>query len=297
MVDHSDATFLQPSASTPSARSAMIACITLATAGVAFAVIIWFGFLGAGPSAYKLVPLTRGIYPVGITDATQPSGEAPPGPNALKGYRLAYTNNFLGSTLPSGWDAFSGVPGGDPGGQFGANHAIVRNGMLELLTAKDPAYDMKWVTGGVCQCGLASTYGAYFVRSRITGAGPNEVELLWPADNQWPPEIDFNESGGSLTSSSSTIHFSAVNEIDQRSILINMSQWHTWGVVWTPKIVSYVVDGQVWGTITTPSEISKIPMTLDLEQRSRCSTGYQCPAHPVNMDIDWVAEYHAVPKS
>jgi len=103
---------------------------------------------------------------------------------------------------------------------------------------------------------------AYFVRSRVTGAGPNEVELLWPADNQWPPEIDFNESGGSLNSSSSTIHFSAVNEIDQRSILISMSQWHTWGVIWTPKSVSYVVDGQVWGTITTPSEISRIPMTL-----------------------------------
>jgi hypothetical protein len=205
MVDHSDATYLQPSASTPSARSAMIACITLATAGVAFAVIIWFGFLGAGPSAYKLVPLTHGIYPVGVTDAAQPSGKAPPGPNALKGYRLAYTNNFLGSTLPSGWDAFSGVPGGDPGGQFGANHAVVRNGMLELLTAKDPAYDMKWVTGGVCQCGLASTYGAYFVRSRITGAGPNEVALLDGVSVSVPPRRYGRRLGGRIPRSTEVL--------------------------------------------------------------------------------------------
>lgn len=292
MVDHSGAILERPSSSAPSFRSAMIGVITIATAAVAFSVIIWIGFLGAGPSAYKLLPVTHGIYPVGISSSLQPSGMAPPAPNALQGYRLAYENNFLGSKLPSDWDAFTGVPGGDAGGQFASNHVLVRNGMLQLLTSKDASYDMKWVTGGVCQCALASTYGAYFVRSRVTGAGPNEVELLWPANNQWPPEIDFNETGGSLTSSSSTIHFGVINQIDQHSILINMDQWHTWGVIWTPHKISYVVDGQVWGTITTPSEIPQIPMTLDLEQRSLCSDGSQCPSHPVLMDVDWVAEYH-----
>jgi hypothetical protein len=292
MVDHSGAIFERSSSPAPSFRSTTIAVITLATAAVAFSVIIWFGFLGAGPSAYKLLPVTNGIYPVGIPSASQPSGMAPPGPNAIQGYGLAYENNFLGSALPSGWDVFTGEPGGDPGGQFAASHVLVRKGMLQLLTSKDAAYNMKWVTGGVCQCGFASTYGAYFVRSRVTGAGPNEVELLWPADNQWPPEIDFSETGGSLTSSSSTLHFGVINQIDQRTILINMDQWHTWGVIWTPNKISYVVDGQIWGTISTPSEISQIPMTLDLEQRSLCSVGSQCPTHSVLMDVDWVAEYH-----
>jgi hypothetical protein len=292
MVDHSGAIFERSSSPAPSFRSTTIAVITLATATVAFSVIIWFGFLGAGPSAYKLLPVTNGIYPVGIPSASQPSGMAPPGPNAIQGYGLAYENNFLGSALPSGWDVFTGEPGGDPGGQFAASHVLVRKGMLQLLTSKDAAYNMKWVTGGVCQCGFASTYGAYFVRSRVTGAGPNEVELLWPADNQWPPEIDFSETGGSLTSSSSTLHFGVINQIDQRTILINMDQWHTWGVIWTPYKISYVVDGQIWGTISTPSEISQIPMTLDLEQRSLCSVGSQCPTHSVLMDVDWVAEYH-----
>jgi hypothetical protein len=292
MVDRSGAILERSSSSTPSFRSAMIAVITIATAAVAFSVIIWFGFLGAGPSAYKLLPVTHGIYPVGITSALQPSGMAPPRADALKGYQLTYENNFLGLKLPSSWDVFTGVPGGDAGGQFAANHVLVRNGMLQLLTSRDSSYNMKWVTGGVCQCGLASTYGAYFVRSRVTGAGPNEVELLWPANNQWPPEIDFNETGGSLTSSSSTIHFGVINQIDQRSILINMDQWHTWGVIWTPLKISYVVDGQIWGTISTPSEIANIPMTLDLEQRSLCSVGRQCPSHRVLMDVDWVAEYH-----
>jgi hypothetical protein len=293
MVDRADTSLRHPLAPPQSARSTMIAVITLATAGVAFVVILWFGFLGAPPSAFKLLPVVHGIYPVGVKDAAQPSGFAPPSANAMKGYKLAYSNNFEGAVLPTGWSAFTGVPGGDPGGQFAANHVIVRGGMLELLTAKDPQYAMKWVTGGVCQCGLATTYGAYFVRSRVTGSGPNEVELLWPASNTWPPEIDFNETAGSLTSSSSTIHFSTINQIDQRTILINMNQWHTWGVIWTPDKISYLVDGQVWGTIATPSEISRVPMTLDLEQRSMCTTGRQCPHRPVSMDVDWVAEYRA----
>jgi hypothetical protein len=293
MVEQSDANLQRSFASAYKVRNAVIAAITISAVAGAFTVIVWFGFLGAGPSAYKYLHTTPGIYPVGTTDASEPSGMAPPGLSALKGYKLVYVNNFLGAALPSGWDSFTGEPGGDPGGEFAANHVIVRGGMLELLAAKDPAYDMKWATGGVCQCGLESTYGAYFVRSRVTGVGPNEIELLWPASNQWPPEIDFSETGGSLTSSSSTLHFGAVDQIDQRSILINMNQWHTWGVVWTAKQVSYIVDGHVWGTITTPSEISRIPMTLDLEQRSMCTTGRQCPRRPVSMDVDWVVEYRA----
>ena len=101
-------------------------------------------------------------------------------------------------------------------------------GLLQLNAWKDPQYQDKWVTGGLCQCKLAKTYGAYFVRSRVTGPGPNEVELLWPASNAWPPEIDFNETG-ELASTSSTVHFSTINLFDQRNIYIDMSQWHTWG--------------------------------------------------------------------
>lgn len=161
---------------------------------------------------------------MGISSRVEPSGRLPPGPNALKGFTLRYVTDFKGTTLPKGWGAFTGVPGGDPGGQFGASHVVVKNGMLELNTWKDPAYHNKWVTGGVCQCGLASTYGAYFVRSRITGPGPNEVQLLWPASNIWPPEVDFNETGSSDTSTSSTLHYGVTNEVDQRALIIDLTR-------------------------------------------------------------------------
>ncbi len=164
-------------------------------------------------------------------------------------------------------------------------------GALELLTYQDPNYHDGWVTGGLCQCKVARRYGAYFIRSRVTGEGPNEVELLWPATNQWPPEIDFNETGGSIVSSSSSLHYGKVNTVVRSHVTIDMTKWHTWGVIWSPTAVTYTVDGRIWGKFTDARAIPSIPMTLDFEQRTICSENRQCPTSPVDMYVDWVAEY------
>jgi beta-glucanase (GH16 family) len=201
-------------------------------------------------------------------------------------------NDFTGTTLPTGWGAYSGNPGGDPGAQWGLAHAVVSNGMLQLNTYQDSAYGGEWVTGGVSQYGHSQTYGAYFVRSRVTGAGPTNVELLWPVANVWPPEIDFNETGGATIGTSATVHWGSASNQDQRGDnTVDMTQWHTWGVIWTPTSITYTVDGQVWGTVTVASEIPNQPMVLDLQQQTWCSSGFACPTSPESMLIDWVAEY------
>lgn len=268
--------------------------ITLLTASAAICVTIYFALYSHDNNKFRLLPPgSKSEYPVGIKDKAEPSGEAPPGANALPGYKLSYVTDFKGTALPPSWNVYTGVPGGVPGGQFAASHVVVAHGILSLNTWRDPRYQNRWVTGGLCQCEVARTYGAYFVRSRITGPGPNEVELLWPANNHWPPEIDFNETGGQVDSTSSTLHYNAVNSIDQRHVGINMEKWHTWGLIWTPKQISYVVDGQVWGIITTAYEIADVPMTLDMQQTARCVPGRPCSIHPASMQVDWVAEYTA----
>jgi hypothetical protein len=241
--------------------------------------------LGAVPAG------ALGGYPVGVPRAAEPSGVAPPGPAALPGYHLRYVTDFPGRRLPRGWNVFTGVPGGDPGGRFGASHVVVAGGLLHLNAWRDPRHGGAWVTGGLCHCALASTYGAYFVRSRITGGGANEVQLLWPADNQFPPEIDFNENGGSVTSTSSSLHYGSSTALVKRTVRIDMEAWHTWGVIWTPGAVTYVVDGRVWARVTAASLVPHLPMRLDIEQRTRCTIGQQCPRAPVSMLVDWVAEY------
>jgi hypothetical protein len=269
-----------------------IAAITLLVVGMALFVVILYAINSTGSTTYQVhAPTAHSEYPVGITARGTPSGATPPGPKALPGYNLTYVANFTGTSLPAGWNVFTGMP---PGGQFASNHVAVSGGLLRLNTWKDPNFHNKWVTGGLCQCGLSKTYGAYFVRSRVTGPGPNEVELLWPTTNIWPPEIDFNETGGNINTTSSTLHFGPINLIDQRFVSVDMEKWHTWGLVWTPSAITYIVDGQVWGTITATSEIAAKPMTLDFEQRQLCATGKQCPTHPISMLIDWVAEYSPV---
>jgi len=238
-------------------------------------------------------------YPVGIADAAEPSRVAPPRTSTLAGFRLAYTQDFAGATLPSGWVDFTGVPGGDPAGQFAASHVVVDKGLLQLNTWRDPAYANKWASGGLCQCGLSYTYGAFFVRSRITGKGPNEVELLWPSDNQWPPEIDFNETGNQVHSTSFTVHFGTPQTGPFQELLksVKMTDWHTWGVIWTPDKITFTVDGKPWGYFTDKAAIPHIPMTLDLEQRPGCSRGPVCTTQAQSLQVDWVAEYAPLPGS
>ncbi len=265
-----------------------ISTATLLGLGLAFVV-------GSTPKsshvATSTLPKVRATFPIGILDSREPSGMAPPSSTALQSYSLSYLQDFDGSSIPAGWNVFTGVPGGDPGGQFGLQHVTVANGMLNLNTWRDPKFENRWVTGGICQCGLGRTYGAYFVRSRFNASGPNEVELLWPVGSSWPPEVDFNESGGSSKSTTATLHFDVVNHIIQSSITLNMLKWHTWGLIWTPTSVTYTVDGYEWGAVHSRQQVPHTKMTLDLEQRSLCGIKQQCPHQPTSLRVDWVVEY------
>lgn len=247
--------------------------------------------LTIGISHHVSAPLPTTRYPVGIIDASEPSGLAPPGPGAIPGFVRTYVNDFTSKGIPHGWDVYQGTPGGDPGAQFGARHVVQHGGELLLETYRDAAFQNRWVTGGLCQCGLASTFGAYLVRSRFTTTGPNEVELLWPKNNQWPPEIDFNETP-SAHQTTATLHWNYNNQTQQwiKGGVDNLA-WHTWGVVWTPKMIEFVVDGHVWGISQDTKAIPTIPMVLVLEQRTGCALHAECPRAPVQMQVDWVAEY------
>jgi hypothetical protein len=236
-------------------------------------------------------------YPTGNTDTAEPSGKSPPTAQALPGFIQTYVTDFPGTTLPPGWDTFSGVPGGDPDGQFDPRHVVVSGGLLRLNAWRDAAYVNRWVTGGVCLCTVSQTYGAYFVRSRLTGPGPNEVQLLWPTANVWPPEIDFYESGSGTTRAVATVHYGAANNIEQRFITIDLTKWHTFGVIWQRDALVFTVDGRAWGTITLPWQIPDQPMTLHVQQQTSCVLGlsYWCPRIPVSMEVDWVAVYAQAP--
>jgi hypothetical protein len=244
-------------------------------------------------AAPRAVPPASATYATGVPNPGEPSGQAPPSARALRGYTLRYATDFSGTALPQGWDAFSGVPSGTPDGQFSPAHAVVGGGLLRLNAWHDPAYANRWVTGGVCLCSLPQTYGAYFVRSRLTGGGPGEVQLLWPASNTWPPEIDFYEVGGPTTGAVATVHYGAGNNIEQHSVTVDLTKWHTFGVIWRPGSLAYTLDGAVWGAVSLPWQVPDQPMALHLQQQASCAPGLNnlCPTKPVSMEIDWIAQF------
>jgi len=224
----------------------------------------------------------------------EPSRQAPPDAHWMRGYARTYCTDFLGGDLPNGWGRFSGVPAGDHTGMFDPSHVVVAGGVLSLNTTRDAANHGRWATGGVCQCGVKRTYGIYLVRSRLTGPGDDEVLMLWPVAHVWPPEIDFNETGQPVTKTAWYVHFRSAEGRIARTLHINLMKWHTWGVRWSPRRITFTVDGRVWGMVRSPSAIPHERMTLDMSQQTWCGIAPECPRRPVSMQIDWVTEYAPV---
>jgi beta-glucanase (GH16 family) len=264
---------------------------------VALVVIPQTGVDGDGNVARSHVAATPfSEFPVGTPDSAEPSGEAPPSATGFPGYDQTYVNDFTGTAIPPGWTVFEGTDSidHDTGEQFAASHDVVGSGVLSLNTWMDPAYNNEWVTGGICRCQDSNVYGAYFVRSKQTGAGPTGVDLLWPTSNTWPPEIDFNETVGVTGATTATVIWGDAGgqrQQSQVSLTIDMTQWHTWGVIWTPTSILYTVDGKVWGQFDVPSEIPTVPMNLHIQSQTWCVFNYACPTTPQSTLVDWVAEY------
>ena len=243
----------------------------------------------------RITPLgKRVVFPFGVPDRREPSGLAPPGARAMRGYVMSYRQDFGAKTLPAEWGKFNGVPSGDAGSQWAPSHVQIGGGIIRLQTYRDPKFGNNWVSGGMCQCRKGRLYGAFFVRSRVTGPGPDEADLLWPVAPVWPPEVDFNESAYATNSTSWTVHYGSGNAFTQGTHGFNLMRWHTWGVIWTPRSLTFTMDGRSWGRITNYGEIPHQPMTLDIDQQTRCNVPASwaaCPTHPATLQIDWVAEY------
>lgn len=235
----------------------------------------------------------RAPYPFGIRNAHEPSGLQPPIAAAMPGYHRVFVDDFNERQLNwRDWFLFKGTPSGDPSGYFSPSHVSIGHGVLTISTYRDGSGG-GWVSGGVGLWRVPLKYGAFFVRSRQTGLGPDNVDLLWPANNSWPPEIDFNETGGAVSESTWTIHYGWSNsQTYNENWHVDVDAWHTWGVIWTPHSIRFTLDGRQWGrTVTSPSQIPNLPMTLDMQQQSFCGITDACPTRPTSMLVDWVAVY------
>ena len=117
------------------------------------------------------------------------------------------------------------------------------------------------------------------------------------------PEVDFfQDLGGSRQTFSASLHAGPDGNgsccvISSPTQDNNGTQWHTYGVEWTPTSIVYTIDGRQWGStinrnqLGSPAQWPTIPMNLTLQSQNQGS------AQPANgtetMTVAWVAEYTA----
>jgi beta-glucanase (GH16 family) len=250
----------------------------------------------------------------GIARASDDPGGVPmptgniPGWTYVKGFDFT-TAGTTQLTDNSNWQTYYGEPGGDPGGWWAGTHDIVTGGALHLKGYQDPSsgapYSDIWTTGGAKLIGYPQTYGKYEVRFKMqNGEGVGPVIMLWPADNSWPPEIDFAENNGSNPRSISyaTLHYGSNNTQIGSQTNVDWSQWHTYGIEWTAGQVVFTLDGTPWYTIDN-ANVPNIPMVLLFQTGDNgsvadgtCQGGFeQCTdsTTPAEVDgvVDWAVEY------
>ena len=244
----------------------------------------------------------------GSGSSIDPSGASPA--STLSGFTLNYLQEFTGSSLPSGWEAYSGA---DNGPQATDSKAHFDPSLCEFTGG-----EALFMASGTNTCGLhhtgAQEYGAWFGRLRTdsmpSGETFTDIFLLWPAVVGWPPEIDIYEDGGDRSKTTANVYNTAgsvcgssptatclapyaQNNISSHGVANDNTQWHTYGVEWTPSGISWLIDGNVVFTasasaVKSPAQQPATPMDMDLQVQS---LGSGTSVKTETMAVDWVEQF------
>ena len=251
----------------------------------------------ASPRHHAAKPSVSPRHHAAVSASGGAGGDGTSPPGSVAGWRLTYSTDFPGNSLPSGWDAYNGEPGGDPYGNWEPSNVSVSGGAMHLMATSS-------AQGGVQFYGNPQTYGMYLVRMKgdyEPGLSINNLAILWPSQQGvWPPEVDFfQDLGGSRQSFSASLHVGPDGNGDCCVIASptqgsNGTAWHTYGVQWTPSAITYTIDGRVWASVSrsslsSPAQWPTIPMNLTLQSQNQDSA--QPSGTIETMTVAWVAEY------
>lgn len=227
------------------------------------------------------------------------SGEPVPDDD-LPGWTLVFTDDFDRDELGDDWTAYHGQPGGDPYSHWEPDHVELNDGKLVL---RGYEADGRWVTGGVSNWPVTQTYGRWEVRYHADASDEITYHfLLWPQAEIWPPEIDFAEdTGGARERILAFLHYGEEDHTIERELDgVDFTEWNTVGVQWTPGRLDYLINGDIWATVTSDG-VPDEPMWLGLQSQAggceRPGFSIDCPQvgtpDHADIEIDWVAVYTA----
>jgi len=184
-------------------------------------------------------------------------------------YQLVWSDEFNGNTLDrSKWQHEVTCSPQNHEHQCyttSEKNVAVRNGSL-FITAQieNGGNNKKYSSGRInTKHSFAWKYGKFEARARLP-----EGQYLWPAlwmlprdyvYGGWPTsgEIDIMENrGGQNREHSSALHFGSSwpnnrYESNRRTVAADLTKdFHTYGAIWTDKSIQFMLDGQVWHTIS-----------------------------------------------
>ena len=281
----------------PQVRIGLLACSAIGAGALAF-------FLSASPAPTA-------------ASSSDPSGEAMPG--QIPGWTQTFADDFTSPSTLSNYQVYSSSgPAPDGSGScVASNHVGVTGGMLVIRGYKDPAGAVshgctddanQWVTGGVKLTANSQTYGKYEVRMRVRQRAGSFLgrplvahhRHLAPRDRLHRRQWGVAPHGGH---GHRALGHGCQPLSGQRHLAVNLSQWHTVGVEWTPGKIVYTMDGVPWATEAN-SNVSDVPMQLAVQtqawQCNSAGTGWETcvdgttPAE-VDMEVDWIAVYAPAP--
>lgn len=239
-------------------------------------------------------PPTKKPVPNRVIDdspATMPVGDLP-------GWKQTFTENFLTDQKPGAfpgvyarqWMSYDGFADTFGHGVYSQNIISAHDGYLDLYlhtadgqprgAAPVPLIGGRW--GG-------QKYGRFSVRMKsdpLDGYGAGI--LLWSDTNTWSDgEIDFPE--GRLTGTANAANHCLDDPPKNCFLLSTMakfSDWHTYTIDWTPKLLSYEIDG-----VTVGSTVTNIPSKSMHWVMQQGTNGIPTQATAGHLLIDWATIY------
>ncbi len=246
--------------------------------------------------------------PADPSSSAEPTSAQNPGQTiSMDGWVEDYREDFNGTLDDAQWEAYGWhrAPVGDGGmGIRAQENAFTRDGNLILQTKFE---NNEWTSGGTSTGNVfTASQGRWEVRAKFPNSeGLGYCFLLWPADEGWPPEIDFAEGSATNPEISGTYHWDPDNKQEQRKFQNpDMGGWHTYGVIVEDNVIIFTLDGQETARIEQDGITDK-EMFLGMQAApldpngvaSRWETtvegGVPNDRTPAvsEIEIDWVAHY------
>ena len=216
-------------------------------------------------------------------------------PAGTGGWTRDFLENFDAPLNTNVWGRYQGRSAASTISTWGASNVYTRQGKLLINTINRNGV---WTSGGVSSgVGAVRTQGQWLVRAKLDRAsGIGYAFLLYPAGGGWPPEIDIAEGTAGQTKIMSVLHFDSANKQVKKDLHLDITQWHTYGVIMYGSNISFTVDGAVWFSFVNAG-VPAVPMWFGMQTNAKPNDGVNwewvtgATPNTSKIAVDWVSHY------